>query len=117
LGGGGDVEKDAGSDALVLTHQAEQDVLGADVVVAERERFAERELEDLLGARGERNLAGGDLLARAHDADDLGADALNGDVQALEDASGEALLLAEEAEQDVLGADVVVLEGSGFLLR
>jgi hypothetical protein len=32
-------------------------------------------------------------------------------------AGGETLLLADEPEQDVLGADVVVLEGSGFLLR
>ena len=62
-------------------------------------------------ARGrERDLAGGDLLAGADDADHLGADALDGDVERLEDAGGEALLLAQQAEQDVLGADVVVLE-------
>ena len=117
LGVGVEVEQDARGDALVLAHEAEQDVLGADVVVAQAQRLAERELQDLLRARGERDLAGGDLLARAHDADNLGAHALHGDVQALEDAGGEALLLTEEAEQDVLGADVVVLEGSGFLLR
>ena len=113
---GVEVEQDARGDALVLADEAEQDVLGADVVVAQAQRLAEGELQDLLGARGEGDLAGGDLLARAHDADDLGAHALHGDVQTLEDAGGEALLLTEEAEQDVLGADVVVLEGSGFLL-
>ena len=32
---------------LVLTHEAEQDVLGADVVAAERERLTQRQLEDL----------------------------------------------------------------------
>jgi hypothetical protein len=114
---GVEVEEDARGNALVLANEAEQDVLGADVVMAKGERLAQGELEHLLGARGERDLAGGDLLAGAHDADDLGADALHGDVQALEDASGEALLLAEETEQDVLGTDVIVLEGSGFLLR
>ena len=116
LGVGVEVEQDAGGDALVLAHEAEQDVLGADVVVAERERLAQRELEHLLRARRERDLAGGDLLAGADDADDLGADALDGDVERLEHARGEALLLAEEAEQDVLGADVVVLEDAGLLL-
>ena len=116
LGVGVEVEQDAGGDALVLAHEAEQDVLGADVVVAEAERLAQRELEHLLGARGERDLAGGDLLAGADDADDLGADALHRDVERLEHARGEALLLAEQAEQDVLGADVVVLEDAGFLL-
>ena len=69
-------------------------------------------------ARGrERDLAGGDLLAGADDADDLGADALDGDVERLEHARGEALLLAQQAEQDVLGADVVVLERPGLFLR
>ena len=110
LGVGVEVEQDAGGDALVLAHEAEQDVLGADVVVAQRQRLAQRQLEDLLGARRERDLAGGDLLAGADDAHDLGADALDGDVEGLEDAGREALLLAEQAEQDVLGADVVVLE-------
>src|SRR5207237_1191223 len=71
-----EVEQDARSDTLVLAHEAEQDVLRADVVVAKRQRLAQRELEDLLGARGERDLAGGDLLAGADDAHDLGAHAL-----------------------------------------
>ena len=48
---GVEVEQDARRDALVLAHQPEQDVLGADVVVAEAERLAQRELEHLLGAR------------------------------------------------------------------
>ena len=105
-----------GGDALVLAHEAQQDVLGADVVVAEAQRLAQRELEDLLGARGERDLPGGDLLAGADDADHLSADALDGDVEALEHARREALLLAEQPEQDVLGADVVVLERPRLLL-
>ena len=91
-------------------------MLGADVVVAEGERLAQRQLEHLLGARRERDLAGGDLLAGADDAHDLGADALDGDVERLEHARGEALLLAQQAEQDVLGADVVVLERPGLFL-
>ena len=107
---GVEVEQDAGRDALVLAHEPEQDVLGADVVVAEAERLAQGQLEDLLGAGRERDLAGGDLLAGADDPDDLRAHALDRDVERLEHAGREALLLAEQAEQDVLGADVVVLE-------
>ena len=117
LGVGVEVEQDARGDALVLADQAEQDVLGADVVVAERQRLAEGQLEDLLGPRRERDLAGGDLLTGADDPHDLRADALDGDVKGLENAGGEALLLAEQPEQDVLGADVVVLESARLLLR
>ena len=35
----------------------------------------------------------------------------------LEDAGGEALLLAQQTEQDVLGPDVVVLERARLFLR
>ena len=111
-----EVEQDARGDALVLAHEAEQDVLGADVVVPEREGLAQRQLEHLLGARRERNLARGDLVALADDARDLGTDLLHGDVERLEDAGSEALLLAKQAQQDVLGADVVVLERPRLVL-
>ena len=113
---GVEVEQDARGDALVLAHESEQDVLGADVVVAEAQRLAQRQLEHLLRARRERDLAGGDLLTGADDPHDLRADALDGDVQRLEDAGGKTFLLAEQAEQDVLGADVVVLELPGLFL-
>jgi hypothetical protein len=114
---GVEVEQDARRDALVLAHEAEQDVLGADVVVSQAERLAQRELEHLLRARRERNLTGRDLLTGADDAHDLCAHALDGDVQALEDAGRQALLLTQQPEQDVLGADVVVLERARLLLR
>jgi len=44
--------------ALALADQAKQDVLGADVVVAKLQRLAQRELEDLLRPRGERDMPG-----------------------------------------------------------
>jgi hypothetical protein len=91
-------------------------VLGADVVVAEREGLAQRELEDLLRARGERDLARGDLVALADDAGDLRADLLHRDVERLEDAGSEPLFLAKQAKQDVLGPDVVVLERPRLVL-
>jgi hypothetical protein len=91
-------------------------VLGPDVVVAQAQRLTQRQLEDLLRTRGERDLAGGDLLARADDPHDLGANALDGDVKRLEDAGRQPFLLAQQAEQDVLGPDVVVLERASLLL-
>src|SRR5262249_16784234 len=58
-----EVEQDARRDALVLADEPEQDVLGADVVVSERQRLAERQLEHLLRPRRERDLTRGDLVA------------------------------------------------------
>ncbi len=114
---GVEVEQDARRDTFVLTDQTEQDVLGADVVVAKAERLAQRELEHLLRSRRERNLAGGDFLAGAHDPHHLGTNTLNRDVKRLEHARRKALFFAQEAEQDVLGADVVVLERPRLFLR
>ncbi len=92
-------------------------MLGADVVVAKRQRLAQGQLQYLLGAGREGDLPGGDLLAGADDAHDLRAHALDGDVEALEHAGGQALLLAQQPQQDVLGADVVVLERTRLFLR
>ena len=117
LGVGVEVEQDPRGDALVLANEAEQDVLRADVVVAERERLSQRELQHLLGARRERDLPRRDLVALADDARHVGPDVLDGDVERVEHTGGEPLLLTEQAEQDVLGADVVVLEGPGLVLR
>ena len=54
---GAELHEHLGGDALALADQAEQDVLGADVVVAELQRLAQRQLEHLLGPRGEGDVA------------------------------------------------------------
>ena len=117
LGVGVEVEQDARRDALVLAHEAEQDVLGADVVVAERERLAQRQFEDLLGTRRERDLTRRDLIALADDAGHLGTHLFDRDFEGIEYARGETFLFAQQPEQDVLRADVVVLERAGLVLR
>jgi hypothetical protein len=92
-------------------------VLGADVVVVQLQGLAERELEGLLGARGERDMPAADLPGPgADDRPDLFAGALKRHPEALEDAEREPVGLAEEPEQNVLGADVVVLQPPGFFL-
>ncbi len=91
-------------------------MLGADVVVAEGKRFPQRELEHLLRARRERDLSGRDFVTLADDTRDLRAHLLDRDVERLEHARRETFLFAEQPEQDVLGADVVVLQRPGFVL-
>ena len=91
-------------------------MLGADVVVAKRERLAQRELKHLLRTRRERDLAGRDLVALADDARHLGTHLLDRDFKGIEYARGETFLFAQQPEQDVLGADVVVLERAGLVL-
>jgi hypothetical protein len=108
--------QDLGADAVTLADEPEQDVLGADVVIPEPLRLAEREFEHLLGARGERDVLARPDGALPDDLHDLLPDRVQADLQRAEGPRGQALGLAEQAEQDVLGADVVVAERPGFLL-
>jgi hypothetical protein len=91
-------------------------VLGADVVVAELQRLAQRQLEHLLGARREGDVARRRRATLADDLLDLAAHCLQGDAERLERLGGDALTLVDEAEQDVLGTDVVVVEQARLFL-
>jgi len=93
-----EVEKDARGDALVLANEAEQDVLGSDVVVAQAQRFAERELEDLLGARGERDLPVHRHIAVTDEAQHLGFGKLEGHAERVQSLSADALLVAQQPQ-------------------
>ena len=73
------LDQDLGGNAVALADQAEQDVLGADVVVTELQRLAQRQLKHLLGTGGERDVPGRRLLTLADDLLDLLADRLKAD--------------------------------------
>jgi hypothetical protein len=91
--------------------------VGTDVVVPERARLAQCELERLLPARRERDLAGRRrALAAPDDLDHLLAGGVERHAEAGERRKGEPLLLAKQAEQEVLTADVAVSERPGLVL-
>ncbi len=113
---GTELDQNLGCYALTLTDETEQDVLGTDVVVSELQRLAQTQLENLLGARCEGDVTGRSLLALADDLLDLAADSLEGDTQRLQRLGCNTFALVNEAEKDVLRADVVVVEHPGFFL-
>ena len=81
-------------------------MLCSDVVVPERERLAQTSSRTSL-ARGVNGICPEvDLLAGTDGPHDLGAHLLHRDVEALENTRRDALLLAQRAEQDVLGTEV-----------
>ena len=112
-----EVHEHLGGDAVVLAQQAEQQVLGADVVVVEVARFLDRVLDDLLRARGLRQLAHGHHLGAALDELlHLEAHLAQVDVQVLQHVRADARAFLHQAEQDVLGPDVLVVEPLGLLV-
>ena len=110
------LHEDLGGHSLALAHQSEKDVLGADVVVTELERFPQRELEHLLGSGRE-----GDLtcrLARSSADDRLNSRSgrLQADAELVQCLGRHPVGLAQQTEEEVLGADVVVAQPAGLLL-
>jgi hypothetical protein len=113
---GAELDQHLGGHALTLADEAQQDVLCADVVVPELERLAERQLEDLLRAGREGDVAGRRRAALTDDLFDLLANGFQADAQRLERLGRDTLTLVDQTQKDVLGADVVVVEEPGFLL-
>ena len=111
------VVEDLRGDALLLAQQPEQQVLGAHVGVVELAGFGHRELEHLLGARRIGKVGPGPMrgLALLDRLLDLLLDLFEVDVQVGEHGRRDALALADEAEQDVLGAHVVVVQADRLL--
>src|SRR5690606_24836960 len=103
-------------DTLALTDEAEQYVLGADVVVAKLQSLTARQPKDLLGTRREGDVPRRRRLSLADDLLDLLAHSLKADSQALQSLGGDALTLMDQAKKDVLSADVVVVEHPGLFL-
>jgi hypothetical protein len=70
-------------------------VLGADVVVTELHSLAQRQLEDLLGPRGERDVPRGRRVTLADDLLNLLADAVELDTERLERPGRDTLPLVD----------------------
>ena len=106
----------AGGDPLALAQQAEQQVFGADVGMVECLRLLVGEREDFLHPRRVGDVSDS-LLGRA--GADLFLDFLAHGLQlqphALEHVHGNALAELDQAEQQMFGADVGVVETVGLL--
>jgi len=112
-----ELDEHLGGHPVALSDEAKQQMLGVDEAVAEVVRFPMRQLQRLLRARRERNMPGGCLLAAADNLLYLLADRLQPDPQRLQRLGRDSFLLVDQAEQEMLGADVVVVQHPGFFLR
>ena len=111
------VHQDLCCHAFLLSQQAQEQVLGSDIVVIEIPRFFHRVFENLLGPwRLGQFPHGHHVRARLNQLLDLKSDLAQIDVQVLENVGSDAGSLLHQAEQDVLGADVFVIEPLRFLI-
>ena len=111
------LDEHLGAHALALADQAEQDMLGADIAVAELQGLPQAQLQHLLGVRGERDVTVGGRGPLADHLLDLLAGVVQGHALGGQRLGRNALAFANQTQQQVFGADVVVLEGTSLLLR
>ena len=110
--------EDLRGDRLAFLHQAEQQMLGADVVVAELPRFLDGKLENALGLRRERHFTERERLRESGErALDLRLHRLEPEPEPLQNRRRDAFAVADQAEEDVLGPDEIVAETTSFLTR
>ena len=108
--------EDGRRDRALFAQDAEQQVLGADVVVQQPIGLFGGELQHALGFGAERDLdRGRDLLAEHRAAFDFLADAFEGQVRAREDPARQPLALANQAQQQVLGLNRDAAELGGLV--
>ena len=92
-------------------------MLRADIAVPQLQRLAQAQFEHLLGVWGEWDVAVGRRIALADHLLNLLACVLQIHALGGERLCGDALALANQAEQQMFGADVVVLQGASLFLR
>src|SRR4029077_9628254 len=103
--------------ALLFAQDSEQQVFGADVPVPQALGLFRGEIQDAFGFLAERHFdRRGDALANGDALFDLFADGLDGAVRTQE-TIGQRLVLAHQAEQQVLSLDVRRAILAGFVAR
>ncbi len=108
--------EDRRRDRALFAQDAEQEVLGADVVVQQPIGLFGRELQHALGLRAERNFdRRRDLLPEHGPAFDFLADVLEGQVRTREDPAGEPLPFADEPQEEMLGLNGDAAELTGLV--
>src|SRR5260221_3226438 len=108
--------EDSRGHAVDFAQEAEQNVFGAHISVVERLGFLGRKRQHLLHARGVRDVADHLLVGAGADLFfDFHAHGFEIQTELLQDVHGDALAEFDQAEQQVFGADKIVVEPVGFL--
>src|SRR5438270_11061248 len=101
-----------GRNALALDHESHEKMAAGHVLGAHVPRLVERDLDHVLHPRRSDDVLENDPLIDAEHRFDLLSDLFDVDAKTREDLAADAFLIPQEPEQQVLGADVGMLERS-----
>ncbi len=106
----------ASGQSVAFANEAEEQVLGADVVVVEVAGLVVGQVDDAFGAGRERHVLRRAGVAARQLLFDLGPDSAEPDAEFFEDSRGDAVALAHEPKEQVFGRDVALAEFLRLLL-
>ena len=106
----------AGGHALALPQEADQQMFGTYIGMVHPPGFVYRQFDHFLGAGREADFALRRLFAAADDEFNGGTDFRQVNGKAGQHPGGYPFRFADQAEEDMLSADVVVVKALGFLL-
>ncbi len=114
-----DAGERVGGGGFMILHEGEEQMLGADILVAHGSRFLRGDLQDLLRPWGEGNhLADGHHPSgRGDGLLDIAGEIVEIDAEVLEYRHRYPIAFADEAEQEVFGTDIIIAQADGFLTR
>ena len=106
-----------GGDAVLLTQQPEKEMLCADIIVVQMPRFLDGIFEHLLGSRRLGEFAHRHHLGTALDElFDFKPNLAKIDLKRFQDVGADPGAFLDQPKQNVLGADVLVVEALGLLI-
>lgn len=109
--------EDPGGHALPFAEESQQEMLGADVVVAKLHGFSQRQFHGHLGGRSERDVATDRMCATANHLDNLVTNRSEIEADAFKRFGRVAAGNLNQPEKEVLCADEVVVQGTRLVLR
>ena len=113
---GTQLDENLGGNSFAFANESEQDVLGADVVMTQLQCFTQRQFENFFGTRCERNMTRWRRSTLANNFFNLSAYCFERNTQSFQSLRSHSFTFVNESEQDVLCADIAVIQQSGFFL-
>lgn len=101
---------------FLFSQQAEEEVLRADVIVPQADRFSQAQLENLLCPRCERDVAGRVTGPPANDRFHLLSQVDKTCALGKQRLGADSFRFGQETKEEVLGPDPAVMETASFLL-
>jgi len=105
-----------GSDTFTLAHQTQEEMFCSNVMMVQAVSFIYSEFDHFFGAWSEANFTKNNAISTTYHSFNSFANLVQFDAEVAQYFGGDPFSFTYKTEQEVFGADVIVLEALGFFL-